>query len=149
MGLANYKVEPTKVTVPLRLALRNGLEKGTLKNAKVSGKGSGSYRVAPVVKEDKGIKLKKPVAKTADAVAKKAKKPAGKFQKDTAVTKSSEKEAKGKKPTAKKSSNADKTLGKTVTKAASVKKTVAKKSDAKVSADKQTAAKKAAPKKAA
>merc|ERR1712226_141648 len=166
--LANFKVEPSKVTVPLRLALRNGLEKGTLKNARVSGKGSGSYRVAPVVKDEKAVKPKKPAAKTGDTVAGKAKKLAGKYQKDTAVSKSSAKEVKGKKITskkvaksakklvapvkkaaAKKSLKVDGTSGNTVSKTAPGKKTAAKKSGAKVSADKKPGAKKAPAKKAA
>ena len=38
--LENYKVDSVKMTVPLRLSLRNGLAKGKLCYARKSGKGS-------------------------------------------------------------------------------------------------------------
>ena len=43
---ANYKVDPAKAAVHLRLALKSGVTKGALKMAKESGKGAGCYKLA-------------------------------------------------------------------------------------------------------
>merc|ERR1712114_38134 len=56
--VGNYKVEALKVTVPLRLALRNGLAKGHLRYGRETGKGSGCYKLVPKEKS-----IKKPVVK--------------------------------------------------------------------------------------
>ena len=55
--LENYKLVAVKMTVPLRLSLRNGLAKGKLRYARESRKESGCYKLVPKEKE-----AKKPVA---------------------------------------------------------------------------------------
>merc|ERR1711928_164699 len=61
--LETHKINDAKV-IHIRKAIAHGMEKGTLKQARTSGKGAGSFRV---VKEEKPIKAtklkKKPVAK--------------------------------------------------------------------------------------
>merc|ERR1712001_624583 len=84
---ANYKVDAAKAGQHLRMALKAGIEKGTLKMAKESGKGAGCFKLVKVEKPKKAKKAAKPkkpaakkVAKKAPAKAKKppAKKPAAK-----------------------------------------------------------------------
>merc|ERR1711929_78714 len=43
--IANYKVDAAKAAGQVRLALKRGLKKGTLKQAKETGKGAGSFKV--------------------------------------------------------------------------------------------------------
>merc|ERR1711878_183921 len=78
---ANYKVDAAKAPIHLRMTLKRGVAAGTLKMAKATGKGAGSYKVGDKAKEKKPKvkKVKKPSAKKAKKpVAKKAKKPAKK-----------------------------------------------------------------------
>ena len=99
---ANYKVDAAKAGVHLRLALKAGIKKGTLKMAKESGKGAGCYKVVKVEKPKKVKKAKKPAAKKPKAkkaakkpAAKKAaKKPAKKAAKKPAAKKAAKKPAK-------------------------------------------------------
>merc|ERR1711887_49813 len=90
---ANYKVDAAKAAVQVRLALKRGLAKGTLKPARKSGKGSGSFKLAKVAKKKKAKKpkkakkakkAKKPKAKKAKKPKKAAKKPAKKAAKKPA-----------------------------------------------------------------
>merc|ERR1711981_860764 len=74
--VANNKVDAKSAAVQVRLALKRGLAKGTLKKARASGKGAGKYRLVPV-KAKKVKKAKKPKAKKAKK-PKKAKKMAAK-----------------------------------------------------------------------
>ena len=60
---ANYKVDAAKAAVHLRLALKSGVAKGSLKMAKESGKGAGCYKLAEKPKAEK--KPKKVAAKKA------------------------------------------------------------------------------------
>merc|ERR1712025_654364 len=83
--VANYKVDAAKAATQVRLALKRGVAKGTLKAAKATGKGTGCFKV---VKDEKPKKVKKPKAKKPKAkkaakkpAAKKAKKPAKKAAK--------------------------------------------------------------------
>merc|ERR1719266_2672064 len=85
--VANNKVDAAKAAVQVRLALKRGLAKGTLKKARASGKGAGKYRLVavkakkPKKKKAKKPKNKKPKAKKAakkPAAKKAAKKPAAK-----------------------------------------------------------------------
>merc|ERR1711977_493642 len=94
--VANNKVDAAKAAVQVRLALKRGLAKGTLKKARASGKGAGKYRLVAVkAKKAKKPKAKKPKAKKA------AKKPAAKkAAKKPAAKKAAKKPAK--KPAAKK-----------------------------------------------
>merc|ERR1712001_97885 len=88
---ANYKVDAAKAGQHLRMALKAGIKKGTLKMAKESGKGAGCFKLVKVEKPKKAkkaVKPKKPAAKKA------AKKPAKKAAKP--------KKAAAKKPAAKK-----------------------------------------------
>merc|ERR1712219_15676 len=48
--IANYKVDAAKAAGQVRLALKRGLKKGTLKQAKETGKGAGSFKVVKVEK---------------------------------------------------------------------------------------------------
>merc|ERR1712172_10155 len=84
---ANYKVDAAKAGQHLRMALKAGIKKGTLKMAKESGKGAGCFKLVKVEKPKKvkAVKPKKPAAKKAKKVVKpkaakktpaKAKKPA-------------------------------------------------------------------------
>merc|ERR1712088_131840 len=56
---ANYKVDAAKAAVHLRLALKSGVAKGSLKMAKESGKGAGCYKLAEKPKAEKKPKAKK------------------------------------------------------------------------------------------
>merc|ERR1712242_382010 len=80
--VANNKVDAKTAAVNVRLGLKRGLAKGTLKKARASGKGAGKFRLGavPKVKKPKAKKVKKPKAKKAakKPAAKKAKKPAKK-----------------------------------------------------------------------
>merc|ERR1711935_1087579 len=108
--VANYKVEAAKAAVQVRLALKRGLVKGTLKSAKATGKGAGSFKVVKVEEPKKVKKVKKPkakkpkkvkkVKKVAKKVAKKPKKAAKKPAAKKATKKPAAKAAK--KPAAKK-----------------------------------------------
>merc|ERR1712087_186137 len=71
---ANYKVDAAKAGVHLRLALKSGIKKGSLKMAKESGKGAGCFKLAEKPKAAK----KKPAAKMPAAKKPAAKKPAAK-----------------------------------------------------------------------
>merc|ERR1711881_140997 len=77
--VANNKVDAKTAAVNVRLGLKRGLAKGTLKKARASGKGAGKFRLgaAKKVKKPKEKKVKKPKAKKAakKPAAKKAKKP--------------------------------------------------------------------------
>merc|ERR1719327_405305 len=87
---ANYKVDAAKAGQHLRMALKAGIKKGSLKMAKESGKGAGKFKL---VKVEKPKAAKKPAAKK-PAAKKAAKKPAAK--------KPAAKKAAAKKPAAKK-----------------------------------------------
>merc|ERR1712088_567245 len=80
--VANNKVDAKTAAVNVRLGLKRGLAKGTLKKARASGKGAGKFRLGavPKVKKPKKKKAaKKPAKKAAKKPAKKAaKKPAKK-----------------------------------------------------------------------
>ena len=80
---ANYKVDASKAGQHLRMALKAGIKKGSLKMAKESGKGAGCFKLVKVEKPKKvkAVAPKKPktVKKAAPkkkAPAKKAKAPA-------------------------------------------------------------------------
>merc|ERR1711863_70767 len=79
---ANYKVDAAKAGQHLRMALKAGIKKGTLKMAKESGKGAGKFKLVKVEKpKKKAAPKKKPAAKKATkkpAAKKAAKKPAAK-----------------------------------------------------------------------
>merc|ERR1712215_140639 len=60
--LETYKIDAAKV-IHIRKAIAHGMEKGILKQARTSGKGAGSFRVAKEEKPNKATKPKKPVAK--------------------------------------------------------------------------------------
>merc|ERR1712058_5470 len=60
--LETHKIDDAKV-IHIRKAIAHGMEKGILKQARFSGKGPGSFRVAKEEKPKKVTKLKKPVAK--------------------------------------------------------------------------------------
>merc|ERR1711983_687492 len=70
---ANYKVDAAKAGQHLRLALKAGIKKGSLKMAKESGKGAGKFKLVKVEKPKKKPAAKKPAAKK--PAAKKAAKP--------------------------------------------------------------------------
>merc|ERR1712168_948833 len=77
--VANYKVDAANAATQVRLALKRGLAKGTLKKATATGKGAGCFKVVKVEKPKKVKKAKKPAAKKAAKKPKKAaKKPAAK-----------------------------------------------------------------------
>merc|ERR1712121_407888 len=83
--VANYKVDAAKAAVQVRLALKRGVAKGTLKAAAAAGKkNAGSFKLVKVapkkVKKAKKPKAKKPKAKkpAKKAAKKPAKKPAAK-----------------------------------------------------------------------
>merc|ERR1719414_474073 len=108
---ANYKVDAAKAGQHLRLALKAGIKKGSLKMAKESGKGAGKFKLVKVEKPKKAKKpaAKKPAAKKAKKPAAKkakaAKKPAAKKEKKAAKPKAAKKPAAkkaAKKPAAKK-----------------------------------------------
>merc|ERR1719192_2688877 len=99
---ANYKVDAAKAGQHLRMALKAGIKKGTLKMAKESGKGAGCFKKVKAVKPKKPAvkKAKKAPAKKAAAKPKKA---AAKPKKAAAKPKAAKKApAKAKKPAAKK-----------------------------------------------
>merc|ERR1711878_259637 len=74
---ANYKVDAAKAGQHLRMALKAGIKKGSLKMAQESGKGAGKFKLVKVEKPKKAAK--KPAAKKAAAKKPKAaKKPAAK-----------------------------------------------------------------------
>merc|ERR1711876_92505 len=79
---ANYKVDAAKAGQHLRMALKAGIKKGSLKMAKESGKGAGKFKLVKVEKpKKKAAPKKKPAAKKPAAkkpAAKKAAKPAKK-----------------------------------------------------------------------
>merc|ERR1711893_584815 len=76
---ANYKVDAAKAGQHLRLALKAGIKKGSLKMAKESGKGAGKFKLVKVEKPKKKPAAKKPAAKKAAKPKKAAaKKPAKK-----------------------------------------------------------------------
>merc|ERR1712058_29230 len=60
--LETHKIDAAKV-IHIRKAIAHGMEKGILKQARTSGKGAGSFRVAKEEKPKKVTKPKKPVAK--------------------------------------------------------------------------------------
>merc|ERR1712144_188825 len=91
---ANYKVEHPQAGQHLSMALKAGVKKGTLKMARASGKGAGSFKLGEKPKVAK--KAKKPKAAKKKAVKKPAKKAAKK------VKKPAKKAAPKKKPAAKK-----------------------------------------------
>merc|ERR1712038_1713611 len=93
---ANYKVDADRCGQHLRMALRAGLKNGSLKNAKESGKGAGSFKLAKVEKPKKKPAAKKPAAKPKAA----KKKPAAK--KAAPAKKAAAKKPAAKKPAAKK-----------------------------------------------
>merc|ERR1712077_52683 len=96
---ANYKGDAAKAGQHLRMALKAGIKKGTLKMAKESGKGAGCFKLVKVEKPKKAkkaVKPKKPAAKKA------AKKPAAKAKKPAAKKAAKKAPAKAKKPAAKK-----------------------------------------------
>merc|ERR1711994_387112 len=110
---ANYKGDGAKAGQQLRMALKAGIKKGTLKMAKESGKGAGCFKLVKVEKPKKAkkaVKPKKPAVKKAakpkKPAAKKAKTPkkaAAKPKKAAAKPKAAKKApAKAKKPAAKK-----------------------------------------------
>merc|ERR1711933_395435 len=94
---ANYKVDAAKAGQHLRMALKAGIKKGSLKMAKESGKGAGKFKLVKVEKPKKVKKVKKAV-KPKKPAAKKAKKPAAK----KAAAKKPAKKAPAKKAAAKK-----------------------------------------------
>merc|ERR1712064_199844 len=94
---ANYKVDADRCGQHLRMALRAGLKNGSLKNAKESGKGAGSFKLAKVEKPKK----KKPAAKK-PAAKKPAAKPKAAKKKPAAKKAAPAKKAAAKKPAAKK-----------------------------------------------
>merc|ERR1712072_1018361 len=99
---ANYKVDAAKAGQHLRMALKAGIKKGTLKMAKESGKGAGCFKLVKVEKPKKAkkaVKPKKPAAKKAKTPKKAAAKPKKAAAKPKAAKKAP---AKAKKPAAKK-----------------------------------------------
>merc|ERR1712080_566025 len=76
---ANYKVDHPQAGQHLNMALKAGVKKGTLKMARASGKGAGSFKLGEKPKKEKKPKAakKKPAKKPAKKAAK-AKKPAKK-----------------------------------------------------------------------
>merc|ERR1739842_278266 len=96
--VANNKVDAAKAAVQVRLALKRGLAKGTLKKARASGKGAGKYRLVAVkAKKPKKKKAKKPKKKKA-AKKPKAKKPKAKKAAKKPAAKKAAKKPAAKKP---------------------------------------------------
>merc|ERR1712048_549313 len=85
---ANYKVDAAKAGQHLRMALKAGIKKGSLKMAKESGKGAGKFKLVKVEKPKKKAAPKKKPA------AKKAKKPAAKKAANKPAAKKAAKPAK-------------------------------------------------------
>merc|ERR1712131_330711 len=107
---ANYKVDADRAGQHLRMALRAGLKNGSLKNAKESGKGAGSFKLAKVEKPKKKQAAKKPAAKKPAAKKPTAKKAAAK--KPAAKRPAAKPKAAKKKPAAKKAAPAKKAAAK-------------------------------------
>merc|ERR1712111_291234 len=107
---ANYKVDADRAGQHLRMALRAGLKNGSLKNAKESGKGAGSFKLAKVEKPKKKPAAKKPAAKKPAAKKPAAKKAAAK--KPAAKKPAAKPKAAKKKPAAKKAAPAKKAAAK-------------------------------------
>ena len=106
---ANYEVDAVKAAVYINKALKKGLEENVFKKARENGKGAGRYRL---VKKEKTVKTKRPVAKKS---ASKAAKPAAK--KSSKMTKPvAKKPSKMAKPAVKKSSKTTKPIAKTSSK---------------------------------
>merc|ERR1712130_889857 len=96
---ANYKVDAAKAGQHLRMALKAGIKKGSLKMAKESGKGAGKFKLVKVEKpKKKAAPKKKPAAKKPKA----AKKPAAKKPAAKKAAKPAKKAAPKKKAAAKK-----------------------------------------------
>merc|ERR1712048_560673 len=93
---ANYKVDAAKAGQHLRLALKAGIKKGSLKRAKESGKGAGKFKLVKVEKPKKKPAAKKPAAKKPKAAKKPAAKKAAKPKK-AAAKKAAPKKAAAKK----------------------------------------------------
>merc|ERR1712144_111601 len=74
---ANYKVEHPQAGQHLNMALKAGVKKGTLKMARASGKGAGSFKLGEKPKVAKKA-AKKAAPKKKPAAKKAAKKPAKK-----------------------------------------------------------------------
>merc|ERR1712080_526244 len=92
--VANNKVDAAKAAVQVRLALKRGLAKGTLKKARASGKGAGKYKLVAVkAKKPKKKKAKKPKKKKASKKPK-AKKPKAKKAAKKPAKKAAKKPAK-------------------------------------------------------
>merc|ERR1712098_131083 len=64
--LETHKVDAAKV-IHIRKAIAHGIEKGTLKQARTSGKGAGSFRVVKEEKPKKASETKKSVKKVVKA----------------------------------------------------------------------------------
>merc|ERR1712144_197364 len=75
---ANYKVEHPQAGQHLNMALKAGVKKVTLKMARASGKGAGSFKLGEKPKVAKKAKKPKAAKKVKKPAAKKAKKPAKK-----------------------------------------------------------------------
>merc|ERR1712197_32995 len=91
---ANYKVDAAKAGQHLRMALKAGIKKGTLKMAKESGKGAGCFKLVKVEKPKKAkkaVKPKKPAVKKAKKAPAKPKKAAAKPKKAAAKPKAAKK----------------------------------------------------------
>ena len=132
---ANYEVDADKAALYINRALKKGLEKDVFKTARETGKGAGRYRL---VKKEKPVKTKRPVAKKSSSKSvKRSSKPAAKKSSKMAkpVAKKSSKMAK---PAAKKSSKMAKPVAKKSSKMA---KPAAKKSTKVMSAGKKTSKK--------
>merc|ERR1712011_82747 len=99
---ANYKVDAAKAGQHLRLALKAGIKKGSLKMAKESGKGAGKFKLVKVEKPKKKPAAKKPAAKKPKAAKKPAAKKAAKPKKAAAKKPAAKKPKAAKKPAAKK-----------------------------------------------
>merc|ERR1712241_1155403 len=93
---ANYKADAAKAGQHLRMALKAGIKKGSLKRAKEAGKGAGKFKLVKVEKPKKKAAPKKKPA------AKKAKKPAAKKPAAKKAAKPAKKAAPKKKAAAKK-----------------------------------------------
>ena len=93
--IANYKVDAAKAGTHVRMALKAGITKGSLKFAKESGKGAGCYKLAEKPKKEK--KEKKPAAKKPEK-----KTAAKKSEKKTVAKKATDKKPAAKKPAPKK-----------------------------------------------
>merc|ERR1719213_1379525 len=100
---ANYKGIHAQASQHLNMALKAGIKKGTLKFAKESGKGAGSYKLVKVEKPKKKPAAKKPAAKKSAKPKKAAaKKPAKKAAAKKPAAKKAAKKPAAKKPVSKK-----------------------------------------------